>query len=399
MLLLLALIVANAYVFEDNFDADPFENGWVQSDWKKSDGGAGKFGWTAGKWSGDEKNKGLQTTQDAKFYAITKQIPVFNNDDKTLVFQFSIKHEQKIDCGGGYLKLIGSGLDQQNFEGSSAYQIMFGPDICGYDTKRVHAIFNHKGENLLTTEKVTCETDEYTHVYTMEVEPDNSYRILIDGTEKGSGSMYDAWEFEKPKKIKNPDVSKPSDWVDEKERDDPEDSKSEDWDQPETIVDPDAEKPEDWDDEDDGEWEAPNVPNPDYKGEWKPKRIPNPEYKGEWEHPMIDNPEWVKEEDVYKRGDLEYVGLEIWQVKAGTIFDNVLVTDDKAVAKERRDAVMEGYKAEKDAHQKVKDAEEADKKAAEEEEAEKETDDDDVDEEDADLEELSDDSDSEKEEL
>jgi hypothetical protein len=28
---------------------------------------------------------------------------------------------------------------------------------------------------------------------------------------------------------------------------------------------------EDWDDEDDGEWEAPTVPNPEYKGEWKPK--------------------------------------------------------------------------------------------------------------------------------
>ena len=30
-------------------------------------------------------------------------------------------------------------------------------------------------------------------------------------------------------------------------------------------------QPEDWSDEDDGEWEAPLIPNPDYKGEWKPK--------------------------------------------------------------------------------------------------------------------------------
>jgi calreticulin len=28
---------------------------------------------------------------------------------------------------------------------------------------------------------------------------------------------------------------------------------------------------EDWDDEDDGEWEAPTIPNPEYKGEWKAK--------------------------------------------------------------------------------------------------------------------------------
>jgi calreticulin len=41
---------------------------------------------------------------------------------------------------------------------------------------------------------------------------------------------------------------------------------------PATIADPKAKKPKDWSDEDDGEWEAPTVPNPEYKGEWKPKR-------------------------------------------------------------------------------------------------------------------------------
>lgn len=30
-------------------------------------------------------------------------------------------------------------------------------------------------------------------------------------------------------------------------------------------------QPEDWDDEEDGEWTAPTIPNPEYKGEWKPK--------------------------------------------------------------------------------------------------------------------------------
>jgi len=40
---------------------------------------------------------------------------------------------------------MGPGLDQKNFEGASDYQVMFGPDICGYSTKRIHAIFNHNG--------------------------------------------------------------------------------------------------------------------------------------------------------------------------------------------------------------------------------------------------------------
>lgn len=52
-----------------------------------------------------------------------------------------------------------------------------------------------------------------------------------------------------------------------------------DWDKPEHIPDPDAVKPEDWDDEMDGEWEPPQIDNPEYKGEWKPKQIDNPAYK------------------------------------------------------------------------------------------------------------------------
>lgn len=49
---------------------------------------------------------------------------------------------------------------------------------------------------------------------------------------------------------------------------------------------------EDWDDEDDGEWEAPMIPNPEYKGEWTPKMIDNPRYKGEWTPKMIPNPDF-----------------------------------------------------------------------------------------------------------
>jgi hypothetical protein len=30
-------------------------------------------------------------------------------------------------------------------------------------------------------------------------------------------------------------------------------------------------QPEDWDDEEDGEWKAPTIPNPEYKGPWKAK--------------------------------------------------------------------------------------------------------------------------------
>ena len=46
---------------------------------------------------------------------------------------------------------------------------------------------------------------------------------------------------------------------------------------------------------------------------------------------MIANPDYAP--DTYaKYTDLEYVGFELWTVNAGSVFDNVLVTDDKAYA-------------------------------------------------------------------
>ena len=41
MILTLLCALVMGYVFEDNFDVDPMENGWVQSDWKKDDGSRG----------------------------------------------------------------------------------------------------------------------------------------------------------------------------------------------------------------------------------------------------------------------------------------------------------------------------------------------------------------------
>lgn len=44
--------------------------------------------------------------QDAKFYSIGAKFDKgFSNKGKSLVVQFSVKHEQDIDCGGGYIKV------------------------------------------------------------------------------------------------------------------------------------------------------------------------------------------------------------------------------------------------------------------------------------------------------
>jgi calreticulin len=120
---------------------------------------------------------------------------------------------------------------------------------------------------------IRCKDDVYTHTYTLILEPDQTYSVLIDGEKIQSGNLEEDWNFLPPKKIKDPEAKKPEDWDDRATIDDPEDSKPEDWEQPEHIADPDATKPEDWDDEMDGEWEAPMIDNPGFKGEWKPKQV------------------------------------------------------------------------------------------------------------------------------
>ncbi len=86
----------------------------------------GQWKWTAGEWYGDSNDKGIKTGQDARFYGISSKLnEPFTNKGKDLVLQFSVKHEQDLDCGGAYIKLLGD-VDQKKFGGDSPYQIMFG---------------------------------------------------------------------------------------------------------------------------------------------------------------------------------------------------------------------------------------------------------------------------------
>jgi calreticulin len=346
----------------------------VYSDWKKSSGQAGEFKHTAGEWYGDaEADKGVQTSQDARFYDLSAKFPEFSNKGKDLVIQFSVKHTQKLDCGGGYLKIFPAGLDQEHMTGESAYNIMFGPDMCGTSTKKVHVIFSNKGKNHLIKKNIPCESDQLTHVYTLIVRPDNTYEVRIDGSKKESGSLADDWDILPPKKIKDPSQSKPSDWVDNPKMVDPSDVKPEGYDDiPKQIVDPDAKKPDSWDTDADGEWEAPMIDNPAYKGPWKPKMIDNPDYKGPWVHPEIDNPEYEPDDTLYSYDSFGAVGIDIWQVKAGSIFDNIIISDSVSEAEKfMADTYGKNKDAEKaafDAAEKRRtEAEEAERKAAEEE--------------------------------
>jgi calreticulin len=381
---LFGVATATTY-FKEEFDSK-WADRWTTSDFKKSSGDQGRFELSAGDWYGDaEADKGLKTTQDAKFYAISSKFPKpFSNEGKDLVVQFQVRFPQQIDCGGGYIKVFGSSVKASEFGGDSPYHIMFGPDVCGSSTKKTHVIFHYapKKENLLIKKNIVAETDQTSHVYTLIVHPDNTYEVRIDGNKKESGKLEDDWDFLPAKQIKDPAVSKPSDWVDDAMMDDPTDKKPASWDSiPKTIADPEAVKPADWDDDADGEWEAPQIENPEYKGEWKPKRISNPAYKGVWVHPLIDNPDYHPDPNLYRYTDIGAVGIDIWQVKSGTIFDNIFIGDSVSEAEafmaETFGKNKDAEKAMFDKVQKAKhEKEEADRKAAEEARKAKEEDED-----------------------
>nr|AAR29935.1 calreticulin [Amblyomma geayi] len=360
LLPVVGLVAADPTVyFKEEFDdGDGWKNRWVES--TKGDN-LGKFVLSAGKFFGDaEKSKGLQTSEDARFYGISAKFEPFSNEGKTLVIQFTVKHEQNIDCGGGYVKLFDCSLDQTQMHGESPYRIMFGPDICGPGTKKVHVIFNYKGKNHLINKEIRCKDDVFSHLYTLIVKPDNTYVVKIDNEVAEKGELESDWSFLPPKKIKDPEAKKPEDWDDRAKIDDPEDKKPEDWDKPEYIPDPDATKPEDWDDDMDGEWEPPQINNPEYKGEWKPKQIDNPAYKGAWVHPEIDNPEYTADPKLYHHPEICTVGFDLWQVKSGTIFDNLLITDDEEYARVHGE---ETWAALKDAEKKMKEKQEEEEDA------------------------------------
>merc|ERR1711920_893932 len=247
-----------------------------------------------------------------------------------------------IECGGGYVKLGPKMDDPTAFGDPTVYNIMFGPDKCGY-TKRTHLIFNYKGKNVLKKSDLDYkqETDGTSHGYRMILKPDNTVRVEIDEEKIYEGSIKEDWEVLAPKEIADPEDKKPDDWSDESMIDDP---------------------------------EAPMKDNPAYKGDWMVKRISNPAYKGFWEAKKIANPDYVDDDSVYKFDAFGFIGFDLWQVKGNTIFDNIIITDDAAeadsFAKKWKDpsAVEKAKKNEEDDAKKAEDAAKSESKDSKEEE-------------------------------
>jgi len=324
---------------------------------------------------------GLLVPIEAQHYGISTQFPaIVGAKEVPFVFQFEARFQEGHQCGGAYVKLFdNNGKKAEDFDNDTPYIIMFGPDKCGENNK-VHFIFQHqnpktgKWEEKHLKDPPKVGDTHMTHLYGLIINPDNTFEIQVDGVKKASGDLLTSMTppIEPPKEVDDPSDSKPSDWVDEAKMTDPSASKPEDWDEDEPhsiddpsatmpagwnedvpvgkIPDPAATTPADWDTDEDGEWEAPSIDNPACTvgcGKWKPPTISNPKYKGKWSAPQIDNPaykgiwkprqianpEYFEDKTPCILPKIDSVGIDIWTMQKGLLFDNfVLGTDPARVA-------------------------------------------------------------------
>lgn len=327
-----SLVLGKVY-FKETFDDDSWKARWIQNNSK----GYGSFDVKSGIFGSNPENKGLKTENDNSFYGISAPLDEnFQTKDKTLVLQYSAKLEQDAKCSSNYIKLFPRNLKQGTLNMHSDYNILFGPNNCK-SFNQTQAILNYKNKKTLLKKQVNVDLDHLTHVYTFVVKPDQTYQILVDYEERAQGKFFEDWDFLEPKMIPDPKIKKPEDWVDDEFIDDPNDKRPEGLDViPQYIPDPKAEKPSDWDDVENGMWEAPKIENPEYQ-EWYPRTIRNPAYMGKWIQPMIENPDYYEDFEIYIQ-EHAYVGFEFYQVNAGTLFDNIIITDNleeaQAFAKE-----------------------------------------------------------------
>jgi calreticulin len=352
-----ASLVSGKVYFEDTFTGVKEATG-LQSQWQLPEEqflAIGELETSSGTFYADaEESRGMRTTQDSQFYtAFAPFKEPLDTCNKDLVLQFSVKNEHELKCGGTYFKLSSGDTNLKAYSGDTAFKVLFGPDVCG-PTRRVFLMLERDGRVLTMNRQIEYPNDRFTHFYTLVVNhPSMKYRVMIDGKVVGGGEIVDdfsKWSDE-PRLIPDPESKKPEDWDDRVMVDDPEDSKPEDYDLdvPPMIADPDAQEPEDWDETEENPWRAPEIPNPEWV-EWTPRQIPNPKYKGLWRPKLVANPAFKPETVATCYKDLTHIVLDVWQVQAGSIFDNILVTDSVEEAVEHRKKHTEGFvDAEKEA--------------------------------------------------
>jgi calreticulin len=331
MLLAALLLHSRGEVFFE----ERFNRGWEQR-WTKSQRAnpgklLGRFRVSAGSFYADRRDqRGLQTLDDGRQYLISAKFKrCFNTSGRDLILQFTVKLENKVEKAQAYLKLLPEALKQNQFSSKSPYRILFGPDIKQWDRKHLDYRIHRNRTEYRTSEHILCFDDRLTHVYTLVIHANQSYKILKDNFTDIESHLEDAFNYAPPREIPDPDEEKPDDWEDIETIDDPDDVPPPWLEQiPQFIPDPAAKRPADWDDAAHGAWTPPLLTNPAYRKDWAPRKIPNPAFRGDWIAKNVTNPDYVGDPKFGKPEDLCFVGIDVEHDVAGAIWDNILVTDD-----------------------------------------------------------------------
>ncbi len=216
-----------------------------------------------------------------------------------------------------------------------------------------------------------------TSLYTLVVNPDQSFEIFINNESKKKGSLLEDFEppVNPPAEIDDPEDKKPADWVEQAKITDPTATKPADWDEdaPLEIPDEDAVKPEGW--LEDEPLTIPRPRRPEARGVGRRGGTesgshlasPTPSVRrllavGEWVRPVVRNPalqgQVVCASDRQPRlqGCLATrarsptpttlrtsrpptstpsacVGFELWTMDEDILFDNIYIGHDPAQAK------------------------------------------------------------------
>ncbi|XP_028815762.1 calnexin-like isoform X2 [Denticeps clupeoides] len=330
--------------FAETFDSDPLDRNWIRSmAVKKVDEELYNYD---GQWALEEqaseqasaRNRALVLKSPGRHHAISAYLrSVYSFTDKPLCLQYEVQFQKGVECGGAYIKLLTD----------------------------VSSLRLESCDRPIRGEARTAARDGPQGVL---------HRPQPTSLHPAKGSLLEDMDppVNPPRDILDPDDSKPESWDDRPLIPDPRATKSLDWDEetPRLIPDPSAQKPlgwlvgeepfipdpearppVDWSEEMDGAWEAPlisnpmcaeasgcgpwtppTIPNPAYRGKWKPPMIDNPNYQGKWQPRSIPNPAYFEDLQPFRMSPVAAVGLELWSLTGGVLFDNILLCDSLDVA-------------------------------------------------------------------
>ena len=190
--LLLSNIVMGKILFAEDFDTEEWKKTWVKSNWKNEK--QAEFKHTEGTLAPKNFTKGLYTSQETKYYVLSRKFkPALNLSESPLVLQHSVKYEDSIVCGNGFIKLFPPDYNANECGFETPALVTFGPDVCSTNN-RIAVLLNHNGLGEMWRKKVEAPVDKLTHFFTLMLKHDGSYQLYVDAEPVAEGSIESEWQ-------------------------------------------------------------------------------------------------------------------------------------------------------------------------------------------------------------